>query len=125
MLVEACDRSLTGLLVTARRLGALAVGTDAAMEAVRRGAPLLIVATDAGAAIAARREVEGAVAEGRAVAWRTKGDLGALLGEAAVAVCAIRHEGIAAKFKSLRAAADAGASVKPSTRGEGCSTEAR
>ncbi len=119
LLTEACDRSMTGLLVTARRLRALAVGADAAFDALGRGAPLVVVAVDAGA-VAARREVQAAVAEGRAVAWRTKRALGALLGEGDIAICAICHEGIAGKFKSLRAAADAGASM--TKEGEGCST---
>jgi predicted RNA-binding protein YlxR (DUF448 family) len=108
LLVEACDRSMAGLLVTARRLGAVAAGTDAALQAVMRGAPLVIVAVDAGT-VAGRREVEAAVAEGRAVAWRTRGELGSLLGEAETAICAVRHEGIATRFKALRAAAAAGA----------------
>jgi predicted RNA-binding protein YlxR (DUF448 family) len=116
-LVEACDRSMTGLLLAARRLRSLAVGADAAVDAAVRGAPLLIVAVDAGA-IAKRREVEVAVAEGRAVAWRTKCELGALIGEESVAICAVRHEGIAGKFKSLRAAADAAALTI--REGEGC-----
>jgi hypothetical protein len=116
-LVEACNRSMTGLLLSARRLGSLAVGADAALEAAMRGAPLLIVAVDAGA-IAKRREVEAAVAEGRAVAWRTKGELGALLGEESVAICAVRHAGIAEKLRSLRAAADAAAMTI--REGEGC-----
>ncbi len=109
-LVAACDRSMSGLLLTARRVGALAVGADASAQAVGRGAPLLVLAVDAGT-VAERREVQAAVAEGRAIAWRTRSELGGLLGEAQVAICAVRHEGIAAKLKSLRAAADAGATM--------------
>ncbi len=114
-LVAACDRRAAGLVTAARRTGALAIGADASLEAVRRGAPLLVVAVDAGSA-AATREVERAVTEGRAVAWKTKSDLGAWIGEDAVAMLAVRHAGIAGELKTLRAAADAGASMTKTTR---------
>lgn len=114
-LVAACDRRAAGLVMAARRTGALAIGADASHEALRRGAPLLLVAVDAGS-VAATREVERAVAEGRAVAWKTKGDLGAWIGEEAVAMLAVRHAGIAGELKILRAAADAGASTMKTTR---------
>ncbi len=109
-LVEACDRRMTGLLLAARRSRVLAVGTDESLGALRRGAPLAIVAVDAGV-VAQSREVEQAVSEGRAIAWMKKADLGAVLGETAVAICAVRHAGIAGQMKTLRAAADAGAST--------------
>jgi predicted RNA-binding protein YlxR (DUF448 family)/ribosomal protein L7Ae-like RNA K-turn-binding protein len=109
-LVDACDRRMTGLLLAARRTGALAVGTDESLGAIRRGAPLAIVAVDAGS-VAKTREVEHAVAEGRAIAWMTKESLGAVLGEKTVAICAVRHDKIANQLKTLRAAADAGAAT--------------
>jgi predicted RNA-binding protein YlxR (DUF448 family)/ribosomal protein L7Ae-like RNA K-turn-binding protein len=109
-LVAACDRRMTGLLLAARRTGALAVGTDESLGALRRGAPLAIVAADAGT-IAKSREVEQAIAEGKAIAWMKKADLGAVLGETAVAICVVRHAGIAGQLKTLRAAADAGATT--------------
>jgi predicted RNA-binding protein YlxR (DUF448 family) len=114
-LVAACDRRAAGLVMAARRTGALAVGADASLEAVRRGAPLVVVAVDAGT-VAARREVERAVAEGRAVAWKTKSDLGAWIGEDSVAMLAVRHAGIAGELMTLRAAADAGVSMMTTTR---------
>ncbi len=114
-LVAACDRRAAGLVMAARRTGALAVGADASLEAVRRGAPLLLVAVDAGSA-AGTREVERAVAEGRAVAWKTKRDLGAWIGEDAVSMLAVRHAGIAGELMILRGAADAGASTMTITR---------
>ena len=89
----------------------MAIGADAAVDAVRHGAPLVIVAVDAGT-VSEKTEVTDAVASGRGIAWRTKVELGALLGldaEQAVAICAVRHEGIAAELKKVRAAADAGA----------------
>jgi predicted RNA-binding protein YlxR (DUF448 family) len=107
-LTAACNRRMGGLMMAARRTNALAVGTDASLEAFRRGAPLLLVAVDAGT-IAHSLEVAGAVGEGRAIAWNTKNELGALLGEEAVAICAVRHAGIAEQLKVLRAAADAAA----------------
>jgi hypothetical protein len=47
-LLAACDRRMTGLVVAAHRRGAVAIGAEAALEALRRGAPLAIVAVDAG-----------------------------------------------------------------------------
>jgi predicted RNA-binding protein YlxR (DUF448 family) len=107
-LSAACDRRMSGLMMAARRTNGLAVGADASLEAIRRGAPLVVVAVDAGK-IAQTLEVQGAVAEGRAIAWKAKNELGALLGEEAVAICAVRHAGIASELKVLRAAADAAA----------------
>ena len=107
-LSAACDRRMSGLMLAARRTNALAVGADASLEAIRRGAPLAVVAVDAGK-IAQTLEVQGAAAEGRAIAWKAKNELGALLGEEAVAICAVRHAGIANELKVLRAAADAAA----------------
>ncbi len=109
-LVDACDRRMVGLLLAARRTRMLAVGGDAACAAVRDGAPLVVVALDAGS-VATSLEIKGAVADGHAIAWKTKNQLGALLGEKAVALCAVRHVGIAEQLKILRAAADAGAAT--------------
>ena len=74
------------------------MGTDESLGALRRGAPLAIVAVDAGV-VAKSREVEQAVAEGRAIAWMTKADLGATLGEKTVAICVVRHAGIAGQLR--------------------------
>jgi predicted RNA-binding protein YlxR (DUF448 family) len=118
-LVEACDRRMAGLLLAARRTRALALGADEALAAVRAGAPLVVVAVDAGA-VASSREIMGAVAEGRAFAWKTKAELGALLGDGNVAVCAVREAGFAEPMKALRTAADAGAATM--REGAGCSS---
>jgi len=109
-LVAACDRRTGGLLLAARRQRAVAIGTDASLDALRGGAPLAIVALDAGAVVSST-EVARAVAEGCAVAWNTKNELGALLGAQSIAICAIRHEAIATELKKVRAAAVAGASA--------------
>jgi len=113
LLVEACNRRIAGLLLAAYRSRALAVGTDAALEALGAGeeaAPLGVVALDAGS-LASRTEVQRCVAAGRAVAWGTKSELGALFGAQTVAICAVRHAGIAAELKRMRVAADAGAAA--------------
>jgi predicted RNA-binding protein YlxR (DUF448 family) len=131
-LVEACERRGAGLLLAAHRLRELKIGADAAVEAMNKGAPLLLVAGDAGA-IARNTTVERCIAEGRAIGWSSKVGLGALLGEATVAICAVRHESIAAELKKMRIAADAGLALATdktgdtSTReGAGCrSPEAR
>jgi hypothetical protein len=114
-LVSATERRIDGLLLSARRVGAAAAGADAALAAARRGAPLVIVAVDAGT-VADKGEVREAVAAGRAIAWRSKVDLGRLLGEASVAVCAVTHEGIAAELKKMRGCVDAGMAVMAETR---------
>jgi predicted RNA-binding protein YlxR (DUF448 family) len=123
-LVAACDRRMVGLLLSARRIRALAIGQYAAIHALdaRRGTQggsiLAIVATDAGN-VARTAAVEEAIATGRAVAWKTKSELGALLGEESVAICGVCHAGIAGELKTLRAAADAGATA--TREGAGCS----
>jgi hypothetical protein len=109
-LVAACDRRMGGLLLAARRLRAVALGTDASLDALRGGAPLAIVAVDAGSVVSSV-EVARAVAAGHAVAWSTKSELGALLGAESIAICAVRHGAIAEELKKVRAAAVAGASV--------------
>jgi hypothetical protein len=77
-----------------------------------------VVATDAGT-VADALEVQEAAKTGRAIAWKTKTELGALLGGEAVAICAVCHAGIAGELKTLRAAADAGAAA--TREGAGCS----
>ncbi|HXX66218.1 MAG TPA: YlxR family protein [Polyangiaceae bacterium] len=109
-LVRACDRRMVGLLLSARRLACVSVGTAASLEAIRHGAPLAIVAVDAGA-IASSSEVADAVGGGRAIAWKEKNELGGLLGEPSVAICAVRDERIAAELKTMCAAASAGAAA--------------
>jgi predicted RNA-binding protein YlxR (DUF448 family) len=110
LLVESCNRRIAGLLMAAFRSRELAVGTDAALEALKQGAPLGILALDAGSLVS-RTEIERCVAAGRAVAWGTKSELGSLLGAGSVAICAVRHAGIAAELKRMRVAADAGSAA--------------
>jgi uncharacterized protein len=117
-LVEACDRRMAGLVLAARRSGAIAVGADAALEALAKGAPLAVIAVDAGGVVETA-EVRQCIAAGRAVAWRTRIELGGLLGERSVAICAVRHAGIADELKRMRVAADAGAAATTSATREG------
>lgn len=104
-LLAACERRMVGLLLAARRRGDLAVGADASCQALRAGAPLAIVAVDAGS-VRTSGEVERAISAGRAIAWKTKTELGPLLGEEAVAICVVSHGGIASELQFMRAAAD-------------------
>ena len=106
-LVISCERRMVGLLMAAWRSRSLAIGSDAARDALTGGAPLAVVATDAGS-VRNSLEVERAISEGRAIAWKTKNELGALLGGEAVALCAVRHAGIASELQFMRAAVDAG-----------------
>ena len=126
-LVSACDRRVRGLLLATHRLRAVAIGADASLEALRVGdsggggpAPLAVVAVDAGS-VASSKALAEAVAGGRAIAWGTKGELGRLLGEKAVAICVVRHGRIAAELKRMRAAADAGVAMA----GEGAACSSR
>jgi predicted RNA-binding protein YlxR (DUF448 family) len=123
-LVAACDRRMVGLLLAARRTRALAIGAQAAHDALRRGEAMAVVAADAGS-VASSLEVEGAIRDGRAMAWKTKSELGALLGEESVAICAVCHAGIAAELKALRVAADAGAAAMGESTGCSRRPEAR
>lgn len=75
---DAMNRRLFGLMASAVRARALALGSDAVTGACQRNeARLVIVACDAAAA-ADLTEVRRAVAEGRGVAWGTKQTLAAL-----------------------------------------------
>jgi len=103
---EAFGRRFGGLLVTGRGAGALAVGADAATEALEQGAPLVVVACDA-ESIVRRGPIARAIAEGRAVAWGAKKELGALLGRDEVAVVAVTKSSIASELQRVARIADA------------------
>ena len=101
---DGCDRRIAGLVGAARRAGMLAVGADASCEALDAGAPLVVVAADAGN-ITSRGPIAEAIAEGRAVSWKTKAALGELLGRAEVSVCVVRDRGISSELAKARAVA--------------------
>jgi predicted RNA-binding protein YlxR (DUF448 family) len=116
LLVEACNRRMAGLLLAAHRSRTLTVGADAVLEVLADAGGanvanvLVVLALDAGS-LTSRKEVQGCVAAGRAVAWGSKSELGTLLGASSVAICAVRHPGIADELKRMRVAADAGAAA--------------
>jgi predicted RNA-binding protein YlxR (DUF448 family) len=122
-LVMACERRTSGLLLAARRRHSLAIGADAATAALRDGAPLVVVAIDAGS-VRKSLEVQRAIGAGSALAWKTKSEIGALFGGGAVACFAVRDASIAAELIRVRAAADAGAAVATVT-GEGAECSRR
>jgi hypothetical protein len=108
----ASDARIAGLLLAARRLRAVEIGAEATLRALRMNPrALAVVAVDAGS-IASSTEVGAAVGAGRAVAWSTKIELGALLGADSVAICAVCHDSIAAQLVAARATADAAAVLR-------------
>jgi predicted RNA-binding protein YlxR (DUF448 family)/ribosomal protein L7Ae-like RNA K-turn-binding protein len=135
----AMDRRLEGLLAAAVRSRQLAYGADAVTSACQRGeAALVVVARDARAA-ADLTEVRRAVAEGRAVAWGSKAEIGRLVapgarratlagpppdgeaanGEAGVAVVAVISGRMAGAVRDTALAAAACAEIACAPASEG------
>jgi len=104
-IVAGADRRIAGLLGGAKRAKRLAIGADAVKQALAAGAPLIVVARDAGS-VAGRMDIVEAVAEGRAVAVLDRATLGVLFGRAEVAVAAVLDEGIAGEIKRVYSMAD-------------------
>ena len=117
-LASASEHGMVMLLHAAQRLRALAVGPEATSEALDGGAPLAVVAADAGG-LGRTGALDAAIVGGRAIAWCSKEELGALLGRDEVAVCAVRDERIASGLKRMRTAVDAG--MMAARKGEKCS----
>lgn len=91
----AANRRVAGLLAGAIGAKKVVLGATAVKEELAQGrCELLIVATDARAAVESR-EVERAVAAGLAVAWGTKAELGAATGRNDVGVVGVLNAGIA------------------------------
>lgn len=95
---QAASARLEGLLLGARRAGHLAIGADAAREAVAEGAPLVFVAADAGH-IVRESPFDDAIAKGHAVALWSKSKFGSLLGREEIAVVAVTHGGLADELR--------------------------
>lgn len=98
-------RRFGGLLLAARRSGALAVGTEAVRRALASAAPpLLLVAEDAAGR---RQEIAEQAARlgGHCVVFGTKEELGRLLGRDEVGVLAILDEGLAREVAATAARA--------------------
>ena len=103
---EAYERRAAGLVLGARRAGHLEIGADAAAQAYAQGAPLVVLAADAGTVT---KRFEAAVAAGRAACFGTKSALGEMFGSGETAVFAVRHPGVAAALSQvLSVAAGAG-----------------
>ena len=103
---EAYERRAAGLVLGARRAGHLEIGADAAAQAYAQGAPLVVLAVDAGTVT---KRFEAAVAAGRAACFGTKSALGEMFGSGETAVFAVRHPGVAAALSQvLSVAAGAG-----------------
>jgi hypothetical protein len=95
----------------ARRANALvAAGRDQASQSRLAGAPLWIVAVDAATGVTSA-EVNRAVSEGRVIAWKTRRELGGLVGEDAVTLCGVVNDGMARELQVLRLAADGGTAM--------------
>jgi predicted RNA-binding protein YlxR (DUF448 family) len=123
--VDALDRRIEGFIVSAARSRAVQVGADAATGASARGeAALMLVAVDAAAA-ADLSAVRAAVSDGRAVAWGTKLEVGALVAGGrkpeGVGVVAITSRKIADALKravQARTACAMGGREQKTRRGE-------
>lgn len=101
-ITEGVERRVAGLLLGARRAGHVAIGNDAACEAIRAGA-FAVVACDAGG-VAQKIEVAQAVSEGRAISFGSKTILGALMGRSVdgrgeVAIVAVTHAPLGREMK--------------------------
>jgi len=104
---DAYDRRIQGLVLGARRAGHLAMGQDAACDALAKDkAQLVVVACDAGS-VQKKEIVARAVAEGRAVAWKDKASLGALFGRDEVGIFAVTELGIADQIQEARSRSEA------------------
>jgi predicted RNA-binding protein YlxR (DUF448 family) len=103
---EAHDRRVMGLVLGARRAGHVEIGTDASCEALTRGPVLAIVACDAGSVVK-KDEVRRAAAEGRAVVWKDKAELGKLFGRDEVGIFCVTHAEIAREIQEARSRSEA------------------
>ena len=101
-IIAAAERRIGGLVMAARRTRGVAVGADATCDALDKGARVVLIAKDAGSVLG-RHSIQRAVADGRSVVWGDKERLGALLGEATVAVSAITYGEIANSILSANA----------------------
>ena len=99
-LVAAAHRRVLGLIASAVRSQRVEIGGEMAGKAIESGkAHLLVVARDAESA-ASLGPVMRAVADGSAVAWGTKEELGRLVRKSEVAVLGIVSKPLAAAVRS-------------------------
>lgn len=102
-IVQAAERRITGLLVAALRSKQAVLGADAVTEKAALGEVELVVIAHDAAAAAGLPVVMRAVLEGRAIAWGTKSQLGALAGRAEVAVLGIQSAKLAEAMRATMA----------------------
>jgi predicted RNA-binding protein YlxR (DUF448 family)/ribosomal protein L7Ae-like RNA K-turn-binding protein len=91
-IVLGSERAVVGLLTSAIARRRAAVGADTSKEAMKEGAPLLLVASDAGSIAS---EFHAYTDEGRVQVFGDKKVLGKVCGKSEVAVVAITDENIA------------------------------
>jgi ribosomal protein L7Ae-like RNA K-turn-binding protein len=100
-IVAAAERRARGLLSSAARSEWIEIGADRAGKAFESGdAFLLVVARDA-AAGASTGPVLRAIADGVAVGWGTKAELGALVGKSEVAVLGVTSKRLAVALRTV------------------------
>ena len=102
-IVSGSQRAILGLVTSAVARRRASVGADASKEAMKEGAPLLLVASDAGSIAA---EFHAYAEEGRVSVFGDKQVLGKVCGKSEVAVLAITDENIASAI--VRASTMAG-----------------
>ena len=105
-LVDAANRRIRGLIGSAVRSGRAAIGHQAVQQALEQGKlALLIVATDAPAAVRDRAMLQAA-SHFAVVGWGTKSELGAWVGHPEVALLGIRSLRIGAAIAAACRIAD-------------------
>jgi len=110
---SAASRRVLGLLSAANGAKKLVIGSQGVKEELAAGrVKLLVVATDARAAIASR-EIEQAIGGGLAVAWGTKAELGAATHRSETGVVAVLDSGFA---RALRRVAELSHMPDPTDR---------
>jgi predicted RNA-binding protein YlxR (DUF448 family) len=117
--VRGAERAVAGLVSAALSRRAVGIGADAAKEAMRAGAPLLLLAKDAGGIAG---EFDAAVADGRVKAFGDKATLGKMCGRTEVAVLAITDVKIASAIVRATTMASrlGGGGGSVGTRSEAC-----
>jgi hypothetical protein len=111
VLATECNARMDAVMHRARRANALVVeGGHSVGQLLVSAASLWIVAVDAGPT-AASAELDGAVREGKVIAWKTRRGLGSLLGEDSVALCGVIDREMARELQVLRLAADGGTAM--------------
>ncbi|WP_172824764.1 YlxR family protein [Pajaroellobacter abortibovis] len=94
MLEEARDRRMESLLRAGYRAKRVVVGSDASERAIQKGAPLTILAWDAGKSVM-KGAVENEIRQGRVLSWKDKASLGALFDREQISVMTVTKDSFA------------------------------